>query len=103
MVRVAGGDANVASAIRAAVRQIDPTTQISGATSMRAVVDAESSPWRFLVRVFVAFAALAAALAAVGLGAVVAMTVAARRRELAIRAAVGADRGHCDGWCCRTR
>jgi hypothetical protein len=92
MVRVAGDDANVASAIRAAVRQVDPRTQLSNATSMRAVVDAESAPWRFLVRVFVAFAALAAALAAVGLGAVIAMTVAARRRELAIRAALGADR-----------
>ena len=92
MVRVAGDDPNVASAIRATARQIDRATQISDATSMRAVVDGESAPWRFLVRVFVAFAALAAALAAVGLGAVIAMTVAARRRELAIRAALGADR-----------
>jgi putative ABC transport system permease protein len=92
MVRVAGDDPTVAGAIRAAVRQIDHAAQISDATSMRAVVDAESAPWRFLVRVFVAFAALAAALAAVGLGAVIAMTVAARRRELAIRAALGADR-----------
>jgi putative ABC transport system permease protein len=93
MVRVTGDDADVARVIRAAVRQVDSTTQVSAATSMRAVVDAESAPWRFLVRVFVAFAALAAALAAVGLGAVIAMTVAARRRELAIRAALGADRG----------
>jgi len=92
MVRATGDTGNVATAIRAAVRQVDPSTQISEATSMRAVVDAESAPWRFLLRVFVAFAGLAATLAAVGLGAVVAMSVAARRRELAIRAALGAGR-----------
>jgi ABC-type antimicrobial peptide transport system permease subunit len=44
------------------------------------------------MRVFVAFAALAAVLASVGLAGVVALTVSARRRELAIRAALGADR-----------
>jgi ABC-type antimicrobial peptide transport system permease subunit len=41
--------------------------------------------------VFVAFASLAALLATVGLGAVMALDVTARRRELAIRAALGAD------------
>jgi putative ABC transport system permease protein len=92
MVRTTTEGADVAGAIRAAVRQVDPAAQMSEVTSMRAVVDAESAPWRFLVRVFVAFAALAAMLAAVGLGAVIAMTVAGRRRELAIRAALGADR-----------
>jgi putative ABC transport system permease protein len=92
MVRTTG-DANVLTMIRAAVRQVDPAAQVAEAVSMRAAVDAESAPWRFLVRVFVAFAVLAAALAAVGLGAVIAMTVTARRRELAIRAALGADRG----------
>jgi ABC-type antimicrobial peptide transport system permease subunit len=41
--------------------------------------------------VFLAFASLAALLATVGLGAIVAIEVTARRRELAIRAALGAD------------
>jgi putative ABC transport system permease protein len=41
----------------------------------------------------VAFALAAAAMAIVGLAAVVTLAVAARRRELAIRAALGADRG----------
>ncbi len=58
---------------------------------MRSIVDGESAPWRFLMRVFVAFAALAAGLAGVGLAAVITLTVAARTRELAIRAALGAD------------
>jgi len=59
---------------------------------MRSVVDGESAPWRFLMRVFVAFALVAALLAVVGLAAVVTLAVAARHRELAIRAALGADR-----------
>ena len=92
MVRTDGISAGVVDGVRAAARTIDPDAQVSDATAMRAVVDAESAPWRFLMRVFIAFASLAATLAAVGLAAVVAMTVAARRRELAIRAALGADR-----------
>ena len=40
----------------------------------------------------VSFAALAGFLSSVGLSAVIALTVAVRRRELAIRAALGADR-----------
>ena len=43
------------------------------------------------MRVFVAFAIVAGTLATVGLGAVVMLAVAARARELAIRAALGAD------------
>ena len=92
MIRTAGAAAGVVDAVRAAARAIDPKAQVSGATMMRTVVDGESAPWRFLMRVFLAFAGLAATLSAVGLAAVIVMTVALRRRELAIRAALGANR-----------
>ena len=76
--------------MRAAVKEIDPAAAVGEAVTMRSVVDGESAPWRFLMRVFVAFALVAAALAIVGLGAVVTLNAAARHRELAIRAALGA-------------
>lgn len=91
MIRTDGGVAGVSAAIRAAVKEVDPAGSIGEAVTMHSVVDAESAPWRFLTRVFVAFAAVAAALAIVGLAAVITLAVAARRRELAIRAALGAD------------
>jgi predicted permease len=91
LVRVDGQASGVAAAIRAAVRDVGSTGAIGEAVTMRDVVDGESAPWRFLMRVFVAFAILAALLAVVGLAAVVSLAVAARQRELAVRAALGAD------------
>ncbi len=92
MIRSRANPADVVRSVRAAARELDPNAGASEATIMSEVVKAESAPWRFLVQVFVAFAALAATLAAIGLGAVVALAVTSRRRELAIRAALGADR-----------
>lgn len=91
LVRIDGPAGGVAAGVRAAVRALDPTNTPGETVSMRSVVDGESAPWRFLMRVFIAFALVAATLATVGLGAVVTLAVSARRRELAIRAALGAD------------
>ena len=91
LVRVDGREGAVAAAVRAVVKEIDPAASVGEAVTMRSVVDGESAPWRFLMRVFVAFALVAATLAIVGLGAVVTLNAAARHRELAIRAALGAE------------
>jgi putative ABC transport system permease protein len=82
----------VVASVRAAAREIDPAATVSDAVVMSAMVAAESAPWRFLQRLFVVFAALAGLLAAIGLAGVTTLAVALRRRELAIRAALGADR-----------
>ncbi len=92
MVRTDAPAADVVASIRGAARALDSAASVSNATVMSGVVANESAPWRFMVRVFTAFALLAATAAAVGLGAVIALAVATRRRELAIRAALGANR-----------
>jgi putative ABC transport system permease protein len=92
MVRARGNPADVTAAIRDAARALDSAASVSDATIMSDVVASESAPWRFMVQVFTGFAALAVTAAAIGLGAVITLAVATRRRELAIRAALGADR-----------
>ena len=82
MVRTSGDTATAVDSVRAAVREADPSAAVSEATVMSDAVAAESAPWRFLTQVFLGFASLAALLATVGLGAIVAIEVTARRREL---------------------
>ena len=91
LVRFEGAEGAVAASVRAAARDIHPLNGAATVVSMRTAVSRESAPWRFLMRVFVAFALLAATLATSGLAAIVTLTGAARRRELAVRAALGAE------------
>jgi predicted permease len=92
VVRSRVNPADVVASVRSVARELNPKAGVSDVAIMTTIVAAESAPWRFLMRVFIAFATLAAVLASVGLVGVVALSVSTRRRELAIRAALGADR-----------
>lgn len=87
----------VASAIQAMARQSDPRAIVSGITMLEDVVNREIAPWRFSAWVFTLFAALAFALAMLGLFSLVSLDVANRRREFAIRMALGATTGQIVG------
>jgi putative ABC transport system permease protein len=87
----------VAAAIQAQARQNDPRALVSGITMLESVVNAEIAPWRFSAWVFALFAGLAFALATLGLFSLVSLDVANRRREFAIRIAVGATGRHIAG------
>ncbi len=81
---------SVAAAIQTQARQDDPRALISGIMMLEDVVNKEIAPWRFSAWVFALFAGLAFALAMLGLFSLVSLDVANRRREFAIRMAVGA-------------
>ena len=80
----------VAAAIQTQARQSDPRALVSGIMMLDDIVNKEIAPWRFSAWVFALFAGLAFALAMLGLFSLVSLDVANRRREFAIRMAVGA-------------
>ena len=63
-------------------------------TTIDRIVSESVADRRFTVTATTAFAAVALLLTVVGIAAVVGRTVVERRRELAIRTALGASRGH---------
>ena len=83
----------IATAIQTQARQQDPRALVSGIAMLEDVVNKEIAPWRFSAWVFTLFAAFAFALAMLGLFSLVSLDVANRRREFAIRMAVGATGG----------
>jgi putative ABC transport system permease protein len=92
VIRASGEPRALASSVRSLAREMDATAIVDGITTMEAVVARAQAPWRLTMWMFVLFAVLAFGLAALGLFSLVALDVAQRRREFAIRLALGASR-----------
>jgi putative ABC transport system permease protein len=92
VVRTAGNPLALAGSVRAIARELDPTAIVDSITTMDAVVGRAEAPWRLTMWMFVLFAGLAFGLAGLGLFSLVALDVAHRGREFAIRLALGATR-----------
>jgi putative ABC transport system permease protein len=86
-----GSRAAVVDALRGAVHRIDPEQPVEGITTIDQLVTDSTADRRFYAVSTGAFAAVALLLAVAGVFGVVARTVTERRRELAIRVALGAD------------
>ncbi len=91
VLRTAIGRETMAAELRSVVHQVDPAVPVMDVTTVSQIVWGSVADRRFYTAVISAFAALAILLTATGLVVVIARSVAERRRELAIRSALGAQ------------
>jgi putative ABC transport system permease protein len=89
-VRTDGTPSALAGAVRSAIAGIDPNLAIESIATMDDRVADSVAPRRFSAITLSAFAGGALLLAAIGLHGLLAFTIAERRREIAVRLALGA-------------
>jgi predicted permease len=101
VVKTAGVPAAIMPAVRRAVNSVDDEIAIGNARPLEQLVGTSMAGRRYQVQLFVAFGVVALFIAALGVYAVTAYGVSQRRRELNIRAALGAQPAHVLGMVAR--
>jgi len=83
----------VENSLRAAVRSLDPLLPLTQVQTMEQAVQQSEAPRRFNTVLIGGFAATALLLAVLGIYSIIAFSVASRVQEMAIRMALGSQRG----------
>jgi putative ABC transport system permease protein len=90
LVRTAGEPSQLVSALRAAVRKLDPDLALAQVAPLDVLIDDQIAPRRFNTWLLTGFGVAAVALTAIGLSSLLAYLVALRRHEMAVRLSIGA-------------
>jgi putative ABC transport system permease protein len=97
VVRTTASPTAIVGTVERELKAILPTVAVEYAQTLEQIRDRSLGSRTFAMRLLVGFAAVAAVLTLAGVYSVLSLAVTARRRELAIRAAVGADSGRIMG------
>jgi putative ABC transport system permease protein len=93
IIRTAADPRSIAVAVQRELRAVDPTVAVENIRTLEQVRDDSLASRIFATRLLVGFSSVGSLLTLVSIYGVLSLSVASRRRELAIRSAIGAQRG----------
>ncbi len=93
VLRAATDPSALAALVRREVLAVDPSASVERFTTMAEIRAGSIAPRTFAMRLLIGFSILATALALVGIYGVLSLSVGSRVKEIAVRKAIGAQRG----------
>jgi len=96
-LRTAGDATRIVSAVREAIRRVDPNLPILSVTTQTEQIERRFAQERVFAQAYALFGGLAVIIASIGLFGLMSYSVARRTNEIGIRMALGAERTHVIG------